>query len=144
MKKIIVLHGPNLNLLGERDKKVYGALSLRQINQKLKTFALAKKVTLRIFQSNSEGALIDFMHKNRKWAQGLVINPAAYTHTSYALRDSIEAMPFPSVEVHLSDIKKREKFRKISITAPVCVKQISGLGWKSYIEGIKFLLKNVD
>jgi len=144
MKKIIILHGPNLNLLGERDKKIYGSLTLRQINQKLKAFALAKKVTLRIFQSNSEGALIDFMHKNRKWAQGLVINPAAYTHSSYALRDSIEAMPFPSVEVHLSDIKKREKFRKISITAPVCVKQISGLGWKSYTEGVKFLLKYVD
>lgn len=141
MKKILLLHGPNLNLLGERDPEHYGSLTLSQINRKLRDYAKRKGVTLRVFQSNSEGALIDFLHRNRRWADGLVFNPAAYTHTSIALRDAVEAMPFPAVEVHLSDIKKREAFRRRSLIAPVCQKQISGLGWESYREGLRFLIE---
>jgi 3-dehydroquinate dehydratase-2 len=140
MKHILVLHGPNLNLLGKREPRIYGRLNLRQINSRLRVFARENGVTLRIFQSNSEGQLIDSIHKNMNWAQGIVINPGAYTHYSYAIRDAISAVEIPTVEVHLSDINRREKFRRISVIAPVCVRQITGLGWKSYIEGIRFLI----
>lgn len=140
MKKLLLVHGPNLNLLGERETSVYGKLTLKQINTKLRAHARKKGVTLRVFQSNSEGGIIDYLHKNRKWAQGLVINPAAYTHYSIAIRDAIAAINLPAVEVHLSDIKKREKFRKTSVISAVCVRQISGLGWKSYVEGINHLI----
>jgi 3-dehydroquinate dehydratase-2 len=142
MKRILILHGPNLNLLGTREPSIYGRLSLRQLNSRLRVFAKQKGVTLRIFQSNGEGQLIDCIHKNRNWAQGIVINPGAYTHYSYALRDAISAVGIPTVEVHLSDISRREEFRRISVIAPVCVKQIAGLGWKSYVEGIRFLIDN--
>ena len=140
MKQILILHGPNLNLLGEREPEHYGTLTLAQINRKLRAFAKKEGAALKIKQSNSEGALIDFLHRNRRWGQGLVINPGAYTHYSYALRDAVAAMPFPTVEVHLSDLKKREAFRRRSVIAPVCVKQIMGLGWESYLEGLRFLL----
>ncbi len=138
--KILVLHGPNLNLLGEREPEIYGKMTLSQLNTRLRKFALTHGVRLRIHQSNSEGDLIDLLHSNRKWANGVVINPGAYSHYSYAIRDAIASIGHPTVEVHLSDIKKREKFRKISVVSPVCVRQISGLGWKSYLEGIKFLI----
>lgn len=141
MKKILVIHGPNLNLLGEREPDVYGSTTLAEINARLKAFARERKATLKVFQSNHEGELIDFIHAQRKWADGIVINPAAYTHYSYALRDAIASVSLPAVEVHLSDIKKREKFRRHSVIEAVCVKQISGLGWKSYVEGIRFLLE---
>ncbi len=139
-KKILVLHGPNLNLLGERNPDVYGKMTLRQVNVQLRKSAQELGVSLQIFQSNSEGDLIDLLHHYRKKVDGVVINPGAYTHYSYALRDAIDSIALPTVEVHLSDIHKREKFRKISVIAPVCVKQICGLGWKSYLEGIKILL----
>ncbi len=141
MKRLLIVHGPNLNLLGEREPEIYGKLTLPEINQKLKLEARTLKVTLKIFQSNHEGALIDFIQKHRKWADGVVINPAAYTHTSYALRDTLAAIAIPAVEVHLSDIKKREPFRRISLIEPACAKQISGLGWKSYLEGMRFLAR---
>lgn len=140
MKNILILHGPNLNLLGEREPEIYGSLTLTQLNRKLREFAKQQGLALRIFQSNSEGALIDTLHRYRKWTDGVVINPAAYTHYSYALRDAISSIQRPTVEVHLSDIHQREDFRKISVIAPVCRRQISGLGWKSYLEGIKFLI----
>jgi len=139
-KRFLVIHGPNLNLLGEREHALYGSLTLEEINEKLKEFAKESSIDLRIFQSNSEGALIDFIHENRKWCQGIVINPGAYTHYSYALRDAIEAVQHPTIEVHLSDIHNRESFRKQSVIEDVCVKQIRGLGWKSYLEGLKALL----
>jgi 3-dehydroquinate dehydratase-2 len=105
----------------------------------LRKIARSLKIDLRFFQSNSEGSLIDAIHKNRRWANAIVINPAAYTHYSHALRDAISSVSLPAVEVHLSNIKKRESFRRISVIAPVCVKQIMGLGWKSYAKALEFL-----
>lgn len=140
--KILVLHGPNLNLQGEREPGVYGAITLPRINAKILAYAKANKVLLRIFQSNWEGKLIDILHQNRRWAQGVVFNPAAFTHYSYALRDAIVAIGIPTVEVHLSDIKKREPFRKISVIAPVCRAQIRGHGVGSYLKGIDILLND--
>jgi 3-dehydroquinate dehydratase-2 len=134
------LHGPNLNLLGEREPEVYGHMTLAELNSELKKYAKQNSLELKIYQSNSEGALIDHLHGARKWADGVVINPGAYTHYSYAIRDAIASIDLPTVEVHLSDIKKREAFRQISVIEPVCLTQISGLGWKSYLKGIEYLL----
>jgi 3-dehydroquinate dehydratase-2 len=139
MTRILVIHGPNLNLLGEREPEIYGSLTLEELNQKLREFAAEHNLELKIFQSNHEGAIIDFLHQERRWADGIVINPGAYTHYSYAIRDAIAAVGKPTVEVHLSDIKRREPFRRISVIADVCVAQICGLGWQSYIEGLKLL-----
>ena len=139
--QFLILHGPNLNLLGTREPEIYGHLTLKELNQKLKKFALSEKIKLRIKQSNSEGDLIDLLHDARSWAQGIVFNPGAYTHYSYALRDAVSAIEVPTVEVHLSDIKAREPFRKVSVIEPVCVAQISGLGANSYLEAIKVLIK---
>lgn len=138
-RKLLVLHGPNLNLLGEREPEVYGTMTLGQLNGKLRAFAKSLGLTLRVHQSNSEGELIDLLHANRRWAEGVVFNPGAYTHYSYALRDAVAAIQVPTIEVHLSDIKKRESFRRISVIAPVCVEQISGLGWKSYTRAMESL-----
>ena len=134
-----MIHGPNLNLLGEREPEMYGSMTLAQINQALREFANSLGVEIRCFQSNHEGTIIDKLHEERHWAQGIVINPGAYTHYSYAIRDAIASIAVPTVEVHLSNIKKREPFRRKSVIAPVCIAQVSGLGWKSYIEGIKEL-----
>lgn len=141
MIKILVIHGPNLNLLGEREPEIYGSLTLEQINAQIQQFARQHQVEVMIFQSNHEGEIIDLIHEYRKWAQGIVINPAALTHYSYALRDAISAVNLPTVEVHLSDIHKREEFRRHSVIAPVCIEQITGLGSKSYLRGIKVILK---
>lgn len=140
MKRVLVLHGPNLNLLGEREPDVYGTTTLADIHAKLRAFCKPHDIELRVFQSNHEGALIDCLHQHRRWAEGIVFNPGAYTHTSYALRDAVAAIAVPTVEVHLSDISKREDFRKISVIAPVCVAQVCGLGWKSYLVGLEKLL----
>lgn len=140
MKRLLVLHGPNLNLLGEREPEIYGTLTLRELNQKLKKEAKARGCTLLIHQSNHEGDLIDWLHRYRKQVQGVVINPGAYTHTSLALRDAVSSIAVPAVEVHLSDILQREKFRRVSLIAPACQAQISGKGWRSYLDGIEFLL----
>ena len=139
--KILVLHGPNLNLLGEREPEVYGTMTLPQLNRRLVEFGKKKQVELRIRQSNHEGDLIDFLHDNRNWANGVVFNPAAYTHYSYALRDAVAAIGLPTVEVHLSDIHQREKFRRLSVIAPSCVSQVNGLGWRSYTRGIELLIE---
>lgn len=138
--RILVLHGPNLNLLGEREPEIYGRMNLLQLNRTLRKFAVSQKVSLKIFQSNEEGVLINYLHKYRRWAHGVVINPAAYSHYSYSIRDAIASINIPAVEVHLTNIKKREKFRRISVIAPVCISQISGLGWNSYIKGIQLLI----
>ena len=137
--KILVLHGPNLNLLGEREPQIYGTMTLPELNSRLRGIARRSNVSARFFQSNGEGALIDAIHRHRRWADGMIINPGAYTHYSYALRDAISAVAAPTVEVHLSDIRKREKFRRVSVIAPVCVRQIMGLGWRSYSQALEFL-----
>ena len=141
IKKYLVLHGPNLNLLGTREPEIYGTLTLSELNTKLKAVAKKEKVALVCKQSNHEGELIDILHAARTWAKGIVFNPGAFTHYSYALRDAVAGIQIPTVEVHLSDIHKREDFRKISVIEPVCIAQISGLGFQSYVEGLNTLLK---
>jgi 3-dehydroquinate dehydratase-2 len=137
--KILVIHGPNLNLLGEREPDVYGRLTLKEINKKLSRFADTINIEIDFFQSNHEGDIIDCLHKNRKHVAGVVINPGAFTHYSYAIRDAISAIQIPVIEVHLSDISKREAFRKNSVLKDVCLTQISGKGVNSYLEAIQVL-----
>ena len=141
MKRILVIHGPNLHLLGTREPAVYGRVTLNEINHELKKIAKKRKVALTIKQSNHEGEIVDHIHSIRKWANGIVINPGALTHYSYSLRDAIVAVSIPTVEVHLSDIHKREAFRKVSVVQPVCIKQISGKGKNGYLEAIDVLME---
>ena len=137
---LLVLHGPNLNLLGLREPGVYGKETLDDINNMLHAIARENDVELRVVQSNHEGALIDALHDARTWAHGVLINPGAFTHYSYALRDAIAAIEKPCIEVHLSNVHKREEFRHRSVLAAVCVGQIVGLGWRSYTLGLMGLI----
>ena len=144
MPNILVLHGPNLNLLGQREPEVYGHTTLAEIDARLSTLAAKHSVELRTLQSNRQGALIDAIHDAISWADGILINPAAYTHTSVALRDAIAGSGLPAVEVHLSNVHAREPFRHTSLTAPVCLGQISGFGPYSYELGLLALLDHLS
>lgn len=140
MKKILIIHGPNLNLLGKREPVIYGRVTLKKINQELKKLAKKRKVSLTIKQSNYEGAIVDLIGKAKSKYDGLLINPAAYTHTSVAIRDAIAASDILTVEVHLSNIYSREEFRQKSLISPVAKGTISGFGYKSYILGLQALI----
>ncbi len=137
MVKISVIHGPNLNLLGLREPEVYGALNLEQINQRIEEFARKEGLEVRITQSNSEGTIIDTIHDALHWADAIVINPGAYTHTSVAIRDAIAGVRLPTIEVHLSNVHRREEFRHHSYVSPVAVGQIVGFGLHSYLLGLQ-------
>jgi len=139
--KVLVIHGPNLNLLGKREPKIYGKVSLSRINQLIQDEAQKIGVQIETVQSNHEGELVDLIGNARKDYDGILINPAAYTHTSVALRDALSACGLPAVEVHLSNIYGREEFRRNSLTAPVCIGQVSGFGEESYLLGLEGLVK---
>ena len=136
---ILVLNGPNLNLLGEREPKIYGNDTLEELMMWLETSSDGRNHKFKFYQSNHEGNLIDAIHDERQWANGMIINPGALSHYSYAIRDAISSTGIPTVEVHLSHIMDREDFRKISVIKDVCISQVFGLGKKSYLEGLKIL-----
>jgi 3-dehydroquinate dehydratase II len=138
--KILLIHGPNLNLLGKREPRYYGTEGLDGINTRLKRIAEENGAELKVFQSNSEGSLIDAIHDAVDWADGIVINPGAYSHYSYAIRDALAAVGLPVIEVHLSNIFAREEFRRTSVISPVVTGCIAGLGWRSYSCGIQSLI----
>ncbi len=142
--KILVLHGPNLNLLGTRDPKTYGTTTLAEIDSELKRRAKERGATVRCAQSNLEGKLVELIQKAKGTADAIVINPGGYTHTSVAIRDAIEAVEIPTIEVHLSNIHAREPFRHESITAAKCLGQICGFGAQSYYLGLDAALARVE
>ena len=139
--KILVLHGPNLNLLGVREPDIYGRVGMEEIDKELAARAKDLGFELRCLQSNHEGVLIDAIHEAIGWADGILINPGAFTHTSLALRDAIASIGIPTVEVHLSNIYAREDFRRRSVIAGVCVGQISGFGANSYYLGLAAMIE---
>ncbi len=137
--KVLILHGPNLNLLGERELEVYGSMTLDEIDRRLVDLGHELGVEVRTMQSNHEGALIDALQDARTWAEGVVFNPGGYTHTSVALRDAISGIRIPVIEVHLSNVYAREEFRQTSLISAVCKGKSVGLGWRSYELGLRAL-----
>ncbi len=144
MKHILLLNGPNLNMLGIREPGVYGSLSLLAITDRLTKLAEELGVGLECYQSNHEGDLIDRIHAAYGQKSGILFNPGAFTHYSYAIRDAISAVGIPTVEVHISNIHKREAFRHVSVIAPVAVGQIAGFGANSYELGLRALVQYID
>ncbi|MFQ6609896.1 MAG: type II 3-dehydroquinate dehydratase [Fidelibacterota bacterium] len=144
MMNILVINGPNLNLLGEREPEIYGRNTLEELMMWLEKSPEATGHYFKFYQSNHEGEIINTIHDERHWADGIIINPAAFSHYSYAIRDAISAVAIPTVEVHLSDIHHREEFRQMSVISKVCIDQISGLGKDSYREGLKVLLEQIS
>lgn len=138
--RIVVIHGPNLNLLGTREPQIYGSQNLAEINQRLANLAAAQNVELRTFQSNGEGEIVDAIQEAGRWANGLLINAAAYTHTSLAIPDAIVATGIPTVEVHISNVFAREPFRHHSHISPVAKGVVLGFGWRSYLLGFQGLV----
>ena len=141
MSKILLINGPNLNMLGIRNTAVYGSKSLLEINQDIQKAADKESITIDFFQSNIEGEIIDCIQKSYGVYQGIIINPGAYGHYSIAIRDAIEAVSIPVVEVHISNIYSREPFRRHSVIAEVCIGQISGLGYQGYIYAMDALIR---
>ncbi len=142
--KILIINGPNINLLGTREPEIYGTLTLEEINEKLRSYANDKGIELETFQSNIEGEIVDKIQQAKNNCDGIVINPAAYTHTSVAIRDAISAVGLPCVEIHISNIHRREEFRRHSFIAPVCIGQIAGFGLDSYRLGIQAVINYIE
>jgi len=142
--KILVLHGPNLNLFGRREPHIYGTMTLAEINQKLEALAKELKTELIIFQSNHEGALVDMFHKHMDDVQGALINPAGLTQYGVSVHDAIKAMPFPVIEVHMSNIAAREEWRHHSIIASAVKATVQGFGWRSYTAALRALVETVQ
>lgn len=141
--RVLVAHGPNLNTLGQREPEIYGRMTLAEINQRLGEHAGTLGAEIRAFQSNHEGALIDFLQAEAAQAAGIVINPGGLTHTSVSLRDALAGTGKPAVEVHLSNIYAREPFRHTSLLAPICKGQITGLGWRGYLFALEAVLADL-
>jgi 3-dehydroquinate dehydratase-2 len=140
MHRVLVVHGPNLNLLGTREPEIYGSTTLAEIDQALQKAARENNVDVRTFQSNHEGAIVDAIHDARESATGIIINPGAFTHYSYAIADALASVKLPAIEVHLSNIYAREEFRRRSVVAPVVVGSICGFGWRGYLLALDALL----
>lgn len=140
MRRVLILHGPNLNLTGIREPDVYGTTTLAEIDRLLVEAGASRGAAVRTYQSNHEGALIDALHEARDWADAAVFNPGAFTHYSYALRDAVASVSYPVVEVHMSLPAAREPFRHLSVIAPVCAGQITGFGIRSYLLGLDAVL----
>ncbi len=143
MTKLLVVSGPNLNTLGTREPEIYGTMTLTRIHDALIERAKVLDSEIRSFQSNHEGALIDFIQQHAGEAQGMIINPGGLTHYSIALRDAVAGSRLPTIEVHLSNVYAREEFRHHSVIAPVCKGQITGLGWRGYVYALEALVELV-
>ncbi|MFR2716571.1 MAG: type II 3-dehydroquinate dehydratase [Anaerococcus obesiensis] len=142
--RILIINGPNINMLGIREKNIYGSKNYKDLIKYIKEYTKEKDIEIEIYQSNSEGHLLIKIHEAYNLYDGIVINPAAYTHTSIAILDALKAVNIPTVEVHLTDVDKREDFRKISYVSYFAKKTIKGKGFDGYIEAIDFLKENYD
>ena len=144
MVKIQLIHGASLNLLAGRGPAIYGNFSLKEIDDQLHIAAKENRAQLRVFQSNSEGAIIDVIHEAANWADGILINPGAFGATSYAIADALSAVGLPAIEVHISNVQAREEWRRRSVLGPVVMGYIGGLGWRSYLYGLQALIAIID